>query len=163
MGEYGLDRWQKKELQKMWNLVSRLKINQVRRQNKKSIWMTDTRNLISGYHLDGLLQERCNSIADALELHFSYINPSIWSTTSAVGYVSGRRWECEKEKCRIIFEGNNPQTYLQTDYPESKVHRAKMGPTWVLSAPDGPHVGPMNLAIRAVIQKPLSQETPHQG
>ena len=25
-----------------------------------------------------------------------------------------------------------------------------MGPTWVLSAPGGPHVGPMNLAIRAV-------------
>ena len=25
-----------------------------------------------------------------------------------------------------------------------------VGPTWVLSAPDGPHVGPMNLAIRAV-------------
>ena len=23
-----------------------------------------------------------------------------------------------------------------------------MGPTWALSAPDGPHVGPMNLAIR---------------
>ena len=23
-----------------------------------------------------------------------------------------------------------------------------MGPTWVLSAPDGPHVGPTNLAIR---------------
>ena len=23
-----------------------------------------------------------------------------------------------------------------------------MGPTWVLLAPDGPHVGPMNLAIR---------------
>ena len=23
-----------------------------------------------------------------------------------------------------------------------------MGPTWVLSAPDGPHVGPVNLAIR---------------
>ena len=26
-----------------------------------------------------------------------------------------------------------------------------MGPTWVLSAPYGPHVGPMNLAIRVVI------------
>ena len=25
-----------------------------------------------------------------------------------------------------------------------------MGPTWVLSAPDGPHVGPTNLAIRVV-------------
>ena len=30
----------------------------------------------------------------------------------------------------------------------SKVHGANMGPTWVLSAPDGPHVGPINLAIR---------------
>ena len=31
---------------------------------------------------------------------------------------------------------------------DSKVHVANMGPTWVLSAPDGPHVGPMYLAIR---------------
>ena len=31
--------------------------------------------------------------------------------------------------------------------PDSKVHRANMGPTWVLSL-NGPHVGPMNLAIR---------------
>ena len=29
-----------------------------------------------------------------------------------------------------------------------KIHAASMGPTWVLSAPGGPHVGPMNLAIR---------------
>ena len=28
---------------------------------------------------------------------------------------------------------------------DNKVHWANMGPTWVLSAPDGPHVGPMNL------------------
>ena len=27
------------------------------------------------------------------------------------------------------------------NYPDSKVHGANMGPTWVLSAPDGPHVG----------------------
>ena len=33
-------------------------------------------------------------------------------------------------------------------FPDSKVRGANMGPTWVLSAPDGPHVGPMNLAIR---------------
>ena len=32
--------------------------------------------------------------------------------------------------------------------PESKVNGANMGPTWVLSAPDGPHIGPMNLAVR---------------
>ena len=34
--------------------------------------------------------------------------------------------------------------------PDSKVDGANMGPTWVLSAPDGPHVGPINLAIREV-------------
>ena len=34
--------------------------------------------------------------------------------------------------------------------PDSKVRGANMGPTRVLSAPDGPHVGPMNLAIREV-------------
>ena len=35
-------------------------------------------------------------------------------------------------------------------YPDSKVHGANMGPTWVLSAPDGPHIGPTNLAIRVI-------------
>ena len=35
--------------------------------------------------------------------------------------------------------------------PESKVHVAHMGPTWVLLAPGRPHVGPMNLAMRETI------------
>ena len=30
--------------------------------------------------------------------------------------------------------------------PDSKDHGANMGPTWVLSAPDGPHFAPLNLA-----------------
>ena len=30
-------------------------------------------------------------------------------------------------------------------YPDGKIHGANMGPTWVLSAPGGSHVGPMNL------------------
>ena len=34
--------------------------------------------------------------------------------------------------------------------PDSKVHGANMGPSWVLSAPDRPHVGPLNLAIRGM-------------
>ena len=37
-------------------------------------------------------------------------------------------------------------------FPDSKVHEANMGPTWALSAPDGPHVGPMNLAINIVFR-----------
>ena len=32
--------------------------------------------------------------------------------------------------------------------PDSKVPGANMGPTWALSAPDGPHVGPLNFAMR---------------
>ena len=32
--------------------------------------------------------------------------------------------------------------------PDSKVHGANMGTIGVLSVPDGPHVGPTNLAIR---------------
>ena len=46
-----------------------------------------------------------------------------------------------------IFLSEKPSTFV--DSPDSKVrHGVNMGPTWVLSAPDGPHVGPMNLAIR---------------
>ena len=36
-----------------------------------------------------------------------------------------------------------------------------MGPTWVLSAPDGPHVGPMNLAIRVIDPSMTSQKILH--
>ena len=36
-------------------------------------------------------------------------------------------------------------------FPNSKVHGPNLGPTWVLSAPDEPHAGPMNLAIRVGI------------
>ena len=39
---------------------------------------------------------------------------------------------------------------LWQDIPGSKVHGANAGSTWVLSAPYGPHVGPMNLAIRNI-------------
>ena len=39
---------------------------------------------------------------------------------------------------------SNSQTHL-----DSKVDGANMGSTWVLLAPDGPHVGPMNFAIWA--------------
>ena len=37
---------------------------------------------------------------------------------------------------------------MNNNFPDSKVRGANMRPTWVLSAPDGPHVGPITLAIR---------------
>ena len=33
-------------------------------------------------------------------------------------------------------------------YPDSKIHGANMGPTWVLLGPGGPHAGPIKHAIR---------------
>ena len=36
------------------------------------------------------------------------------------------------------------------NFPDSKVHEAYMGPTWGRQDPGGPHVGPMNLAIRVL-------------
>ena len=51
------------------------------------------------------------------------------------------------------WAGATPVKYeYDIQYPDSKVHADNMGPTWVLSAPDGPHAGPMNLAIRVGIQ-----------
>ena len=41
-------------------------------------------------------------------------------------------------------------------HPDSKVYGANMGPTRALSVPGGPHVGPINLAIRAASWKPIS-------
>ena len=55
-------------------------------------------------------------------------------------------------KGNIAFLMNISQQFVSNCYvennPDSKVHGSNMGPTWVLSAPDGPHIGPMNLGIR---------------
>ena len=42
---------------------------------------------------------------------------------------------------------------------DSKVHGANMGPTWALSAPGGPHVGPMNVAIWAYLPGLVCQDS----
>ena len=55
----------------------------------------------------------------------------------------------------LVLGGISSQkaSYVESIYiPDSKVHGANMGPTWVLSALDGPHVGPMNLTISAVMK-----------
>ena len=46
---------------------------------------------------------------------------------------------------------------MSTAFPDSNVHGANVGPTWVLSAPDGSHVGPMNLAIRVDLATAVTQ------
>ena len=67
------------------------------------------------------------------------------------------RWQDSK-----VYGANMSESYIQYPsetlvkeliflcraFPDSKVHGTNMGPSWVLSAPDGPHVGSMTLAIR---------------
>ena len=47
----------------------------------------------------------------------------------------------------------------QESFPDSKVHEANIRPIWVLSAPDEPHVGLMNLVVRVI----NSMWTTHHG
>ena len=67
----------------------------------------------------------------------------------------------------LMYIGNMPllMNKMKHELPiadsESKVHGANMGPTWALSAPDGPHVGPMNLAIWGPLPNHGNFETPH--
>ena len=49
---------------------------------------------------------------------------------------------------KMLFHFSVVAILYQQTIPDSKCHGANMGSTWVLLAPDGPHVCPMNLAIR---------------
>ena len=56
------------------------------------------------------------------------------------------RWSCRP--LPLFLLSHYMQYCITSDCtPDSKVHGANMEPTSVLSAPDGLHVGPMNLAI----------------
>ena len=63
----------------------------------------------------------------------------------------------------ILLKGfDRPMWCLQSNSsPHNKVHGVNMGPTWVLSAPDGPHVDPMILAIRVSVVSPILWRSSH--
>ena len=65
--------------------------------------------------------------------------------------ISLTKWSVVREKNILLLP-----SYSIYPLPDSKVHGANMGPTWVLSAPSGPHVGPRNLAILAGFPSILS-------
>ena len=54
-------------------------------------------------------------------------------------------------RCMYKRKARDVEDVSQDNYPDSKVHGANMGPTWVLSASDGPHVGPMSLSIIVIM------------
>ena len=58
-----------------------------------------------------------------------------------------KRWSERREKCDWRHQG---PVYSLNIIPDSKVHGANMGLTWGRQDPGGPHVGPINLAIREI-------------
>ena len=53
----------------------------------------------------------------------------------------------------FVFSKFNEFGKYHGDAPESKIHGDNMGPTWVLLAPGGSHIGPMNLAMLDYMQQ----------
>ena len=72
------------------------------------------------------LQKRSHVSCLVLNVFQRIVYVGCWSVFTICGYV----------QCVVHYNTDN------------KFHGANMGPTWVLSAPSGPHVGPTNLAIR---------------
>ena len=56
-------------------------------------------------------------------------------------------WGYQEARADIFFQYKRHRTSRSMHSPDSRVHGANIGPTCVLSAPDGPLVGPTNLAI----------------
>ena len=56
--------------------------------------------------------------------------------------------------CLCHFGAHFPHNFTVVHtFPDSKIHGAYMGPTWGQQDPGGPHVGPMNLAIRVILHE----------
>ena len=90
----------------------------------------------------------------------------LWAIETKMSWTYSRHWTNGMNSKQYIWDIFRETNYVETkrnitlshipyqtkrpmsDVPDSKVHVANIGPTWVLSSPDRPHDGPMNLAIR---------------
>ena len=101
------------------------------------------RHFINNYR--NCRRQNINQVMDPQKTHHA----SPWRASYGVSFVN----ICEKID-RLITAPHRTfrscNNWYSRAVPDSKVHGANMGPTWVLSAPDAPRVGRMNLAIRVI-------------
>ena len=64
---------------------------------------------ITRHHINGLVQERCNSIANALELRISCINPAIWCPVD-INFYFMVVWEIYMPGEILVYILNTPDT-----------------------------------------------------
>ena len=65
-------------------------------------------------YIDGLVQERRNSIANALYLRLSGINPSIWQATRSIAFDMYTNWHNDWET--VLFVIFFREIYDKTSY-----------------------------------------------
>ena len=77
------------------------------------------------------------------------LTSELWNVTWSA-FTMSKKWHyhCNASRSSDLYLPETWEDGMQYQDPGSKVHGANMEPTWALSAPDGQHVGPMNLAIR---------------
>ena len=97
---------------------------------------------------------KLNQITNCLTTHNVYNSIAFENepALSCWNYIETKKRNVRWKTLHSVFMSINQAhtVCILMHVPDSKVHGANMGPTWVLSAPGGPHVGPMNLAIRDV-------------
>ena len=110
--------------------------------------------LLSPRHdIDSFMQDNCVFVVRKLSLTPSYGISGLGNDRMA--NILGFKLNVARQ--RSLIEKRTMFNFIGIEwsitYPDSKFPGASMGPTWVLSALDGPHVGPMNFAIRVATTK----------
>ena len=99
----------------------------------------------------GTITSQITSITIVYSTVYSGADQSKHQSSASLAFVWGvhrglvnspHKWPVTRKMCPF---DDVIMTYI---IPDSNVHGANVGPTWVPSAPDGPHVGSMNLVIR---------------
>ena len=87
------------------------------------------------------------------------------------GFIRVNCYEFEVGSCSTVTRLTHVTGCIITNHcshnPDSKVHGAIMGPIWgrqVMSAPDGPHFGPMNIVIgECIVANSYNWQLPSSG
>ena len=75
----------------------------------------NTTSLCQWCHIDGLMQERRNSIANALELHLSCTNPSIYSSNEIRIVCDGEGFHLKTKLIFTVSGWNKLKTVMNTE------------------------------------------------
>ena len=95
----------------------------------------------------GLLGDAGARIRGAKNKSDKFARKILWSCETH-GWLPMFAWSCRHTWQWYVLHMHPTSQSQNTNPPDSKVHGAYMGPTWGRQDPSGPHVGPMNFAIR---------------